>query len=124
MERSAESVDACVFFVPPSPSDTNPPLGPAILARTAANAGLRLNVRDLNIEYIDRFRTDQPSENIQVLGDQGKDRALVRMAARELFSQFGIQAGSGCPGMSKSLGPTETLQAIRRFRAASYDVHH
>lgn len=88
-----ETVDARLYFLPPSPSDTNPPLGPAILARAASHAGRVVEVRDLNIEFISRFAAESDSaETYKAVGDQGKDRALVGSAARFLFDSFRIPA--------------------------------
>ena len=84
------STHASIFFLPPSPSDTNPPLGPAILARRADDYGLHIDVRDLNIEFINQFKGQAAREWYSSLGDHGKDRRLVRTAAAELFKQFEI----------------------------------
>lgn len=81
---------AAVFVMPPSPSDTNPPLGPAILARRAHEAGLTVSVWDLNIEFINSVRGHARREEYSAVGDQGKDRSLVARSAAVLFSQFGI----------------------------------
>lgn len=83
---------AVVFVLPPSPSDTNPPLGPAILARTARRAGGAVFVRDLNIAYLQQFRErstiTEPA--VKTLGDQGKDRVLAATAASTLYRQFAL----------------------------------
>ncbi|WP_330336491.1 B12-binding domain-containing radical SAM protein [Streptomyces sp. NBC_00557] len=79
-----------VVIPPPSPSDTNPPLGPAVLARVAEQQGVHLSVVDLNIAYVNRFRDTARRRPSHALGDHGKDRALVQAAARELFSCFGL----------------------------------
>lgn len=79
-----------VVVPPPSPSDTNPPLGPAILARVAARHGHTLSVVDLNIAYINRFRGRAARRGTLALGDHGKDRPLVAAAAEHLFAGFGL----------------------------------
>ncbi len=79
-----------VAVPPPSPSDTNPPLGPAILARAAARRGHTLSVVDLNIAYVNRFRDKVRRRRTQALGDHGKDRPLVAAAADHLFASFGL----------------------------------
>lgn len=82
--------DALIVVPPPSPSDTNPPLGPAILATAAARSGFHVEVLDLNILLLRRFgsRADGPG---QTLGDHGKDRSGVAAAAQWLFTQTGLR---------------------------------
>lgn len=77
-------LDALVIVPPLSPSDTNPPLGPYILKSAYEKAGLSLEVADLSIEYINRFRGCRTARCDSVLGDQDKDRAVTH-AAREHF---------------------------------------
>lgn len=84
------AIRAYVFFLPPSPSDTNPPLGPAILASRAQERGLSLDVRDLNIDFLNRYRDSSLRETYTSVGDHGKNRSLVRSAAADLFRQFKI----------------------------------
>ncbi|MEU4560188.1 B12-binding domain-containing radical SAM protein [Actinoplanes sp. NPDC023936] len=86
------STTAVVFVLPPSPSDTNPPLGPAILAREARKWNGAVVVRDLNIDYIRQFedRDSVTEKNSAALGDQGKDRKLAATAASALYRQFAL----------------------------------
>lgn len=86
------SKTAVVFVLPPSPSDTNPPLGPAILARSARKAGGAVFVRDLNIAYLRQFQQGGVvAEAVpNTLGDQGKDRSLAATAATALYRQFDL----------------------------------
>jgi hypothetical protein len=79
-----------IVVPPPSPSDTNPPLGPAILSRAAARRGIDLGVADLNIAHINRFRSTARQRPTAALGDHGKNRPLVAAAAHGLFAQFGL----------------------------------
>jgi hypothetical protein len=83
-----DRVDGVVIFPPPSPSDTNPPLGPALLARAASRLGVRLDVIDLNMMYIGRFRTGPELRKSRLIGDQGKDRPLLAKSSRALFDSF------------------------------------
>ena len=90
MVRCASSPDAVLVIPPPSPSDTNLPLGPALLRAEAHESGFDVRLIDLNIEYI---RRNSPSGSERVafaLGDHGKDRNLVRQAASRLFEVFGF----------------------------------
>jgi hypothetical protein len=82
--------DAVLLIPPPSPSDTNPPLGPAIIARVAERAGYSIRVIDLNALHISRFRGTLPSRDTLALGDHGKDRPLVAQAAKWLFGATGL----------------------------------
>ncbi|MDG4798056.1 radical SAM protein [Micromonospora sp. WMMD1082] len=75
---------------PPSPSDTNPPLGPAILATAAARAGFHIDVLDLNIVLLKRFGNHVPLLG-RTLGDHGKDRRGVAAAAQWLFAHTGLR---------------------------------
>jgi hypothetical protein len=84
--------DAAIIVPPPSPSETNPPLGPAILARTAAEHGIYLDVIDLNIAYISNFEQTSPARHPHALGDHGKDRGLLAEAAERFFSDTGLRA--------------------------------
>lgn len=77
-------LDAIVVVPPLSPSDTNLPLGPYILRAAYEGAGLSLEVADLSIAYINRFRGCRKSRCDSVLGDQDKDRGVTH-AAREHF---------------------------------------
>ncbi|MFI9644164.1 B12-binding domain-containing radical SAM protein [Micromonospora sp. NPDC051925] len=81
--------DALIVVPPPSPSDTNPPLGPAILATAAARSGFGVDVLDLNILLLKRFGS-QPAGLGRTLGDHGKDRSGVAAAARWLFAHTGL----------------------------------
>jgi hypothetical protein len=85
-----EIADAVLVIPPPSPSDTNPPLGPAIIARAAERAGFSTRVIDLNALHISRFRGTLPSRDTLALGDHGKDRPLVAQAARWLYDVTGL----------------------------------
>ncbi len=82
--------DCVVIFPPPSPSDTNPPLGPALLARAAATHGVRLAVLDLNMMHINRYQNGPVRRPYAALGDHGKDRPLLREASANLFESFGL----------------------------------
>lgn len=84
------TADCVVIFPPPSPSDTNPPLGPALLARAAAAHGLRLEVLDLNIMHINRYQDGAARRPYTALGDHGKDRPLLKEASINLFESFGL----------------------------------
>jgi hypothetical protein len=84
------TADCVIIFPPPSPSDTNPPLGPALLARAAAARGLRLHVLDLNIMHINRYQDGPVRRPYAALGDHGKDRPLLGEAAANLFESFGL----------------------------------
>ncbi len=84
------AADCVVVFPPPSPSDTNPPLGPALLARAAATHGVRLEVLDLNMMHINRYRNGRVRRPYAALGDHGKDRPLLGEAAINLFESFGL----------------------------------
>lgn len=86
----SDAADAVLVIPPPSPSDTNPPLGPAIIARAAERAGYRISVVDLNVLHISRFRGMLPSRDTPALGDHGKDRPLVAQAANWLYGATGL----------------------------------
>jgi len=88
--NSGRVADAVLVIPPPSPSDTNPPLGPAIIARAAHRAGFSIRVIDLNALHISRFREKLPHRSTAVLGDQGKDRLLVAHAARSVYATTGL----------------------------------
>lgn len=90
-ERSpCETPDAVLVVPPPSPSDTNPPLGPAILARSALRAGFRVRIIDLNAIHIGHFRDAAPRRDTAAVGDHGKDRPLVAHAAEWLYGATGL----------------------------------
>ncbi|MFA1545013.1 radical SAM protein [Actinomadura chokoriensis] len=109
-----EVTDALVLVPPPSPSETNPPLGPMILARAAARHGLNIEVRDLNIEYIRQFTgiARAPAGGVPggVLGDHGKNRALLATAAGRFFASTGL-----CPGEAVHLPDTADARAGMHF---------
>lgn len=100
------SCDALIVVPPPSPSDTNPPLGPAILATVAARSGFHVEVLDLNILLLGRFGRHAGRHSSgqdrgqdsgragglgQTLGDHGKDRSAVAAAAQWLFAHTGLR---------------------------------
>jgi hypothetical protein len=87
---SGGACDAVLVIPPPSPSDTNPPLGPAIIARVAQRAGFNVRVIDLNALHISRFREIPQRRDTVALGDHGKDRLLVARAARHLYEATGL----------------------------------
>jgi hypothetical protein len=88
--ESGVVADAVLVIPPPSPSDTNPPLGPAIIAQAAHRAGFSIRVIDLNAFHISRFRGKLPHRSTPALGDHGKDRLLVAHAARSLYAATGL----------------------------------
>lgn len=78
-------LDALIVVPPLSPSDTNPPLGPYLLRRCFERAGLRLDVADLSVKYLNRFRSPGSiGSSDGRVGDQDKDRRLTH-AARDHF---------------------------------------
>lgn len=89
--RATSRADALIVVPPMSPSETNPPLGPALLASVAAQHGFDVRVIDLNIIYINEIESDVASRESQILGDHGKDRPLLQVASRQLFNSFGFQ---------------------------------
>jgi radical SAM superfamily enzyme YgiQ (UPF0313 family) len=76
--------DVVVVVPPLSPSDTNPPLGPYLLKTCAEKAGVRLDVADLSVRHLNRFRSRSSVRTTNVLGDQDKDRSATH-AARNHF---------------------------------------
>jgi hypothetical protein len=76
--------DVIVVVPPLSPSDTNPPLGPYLLKACAEKAGIRLDVADLNVQHLNRFKNHTSAQTTRVLGDQDKDRSATH-AARHHF---------------------------------------
>jgi len=76
--------DVIVVVPPLSPSDTNPPLGPYLLKTCAERAGLRLDVADLSVRHLNRFKNHAPTPTARLLGDQDKDRSATH-AARDHF---------------------------------------
>ncbi|MFA1541357.1 B12-binding domain-containing radical SAM protein [Actinomadura monticuli] len=105
-----ETIDGLIIVPPPSPSETNPPLGPMILARVAARYGLNVEVRDLNMEYIRQFMTDVGTSTGGILGDHGKDRALLAAAAGRFFASTGL-----CPGEAVHVPDTADPRAGMHF---------
>ncbi|MFJ1975428.1 B12-binding domain-containing radical SAM protein [Streptomyces sp. NPDC087903] len=106
-----------IVVPPPSPSDTNPPLGPALLARAAARHGVDLGVADLNIAHINRFRCTARRRPTAALGDHGKDRPLVATAAQNLFAQFGLAGERPAflpPGDEPAQGMHYSFEALER----------
>ena len=91
MSRS-DAIDAVVVVPPLSPSDTNPPLGPYLLKACAERRGLRVDVADLSVRHLNRFKGSQSRSSDYVLGDQDKDRAATH-AARDHFRKFSPLVG-------------------------------
>ena len=74
----------CVLFTPPfTPSDSEPPLGPAILRGQALIAGYDVQPVDGNIRYLNLFR-EEHKVTTSVIGDQDKDR-ITNSLARDHF---------------------------------------
>ena len=80
----SHNFDVVVAVPPLSPTDTNPPLGPYLLKTCAANAGLRLDVADMSVRYLNRFKPHPAASVSRVIGDQDKDRAATH-AARDHY---------------------------------------
>jgi hypothetical protein len=78
------TIDVLLVVPPISPSDTNPPLGPYLLKTCLQNAGLTLEVADLSVRHIGRFKQGLARDVDRVLGDQDKDRTATH-AARDDF---------------------------------------
>ncbi|MFD0683271.1 B12-binding domain-containing radical SAM protein [Actinomadura fibrosa] len=87
---SGQPIDALLIVPPPSPSETNPPLGPMILARAADRNGVHVRICDLNIEYLRRFRGVTDDRGKGIIGDHGKNRALLAAAAEWFFDETGL----------------------------------
>jgi len=74
----------CVIITPPySPSDSGPPLGPAVLRGYAKEHGIDVRCLDLNIRYLNLFREGR-TVNTHIVGDQDKDYQ-TNTKAREHF---------------------------------------
>ncbi len=83
------SLNRVLLIVPPySGSDSNPPLGPGILARTVIEAGGECDVIDLNIQWINDV-TAQGSDEHGRIGDHGKSRSRCAAAWRSLERAIG-----------------------------------
>lgn len=89
--RVSSAPDAVIAIPPPSPSDTNPPLGPALIRAEGRDAGLEIQIVDLNIEYIRSIAKERQPTHSRTLGDHGKDRPLLQEAADRLFRGFGFE---------------------------------
>jgi len=76
--------DVIVVVPPLSPSDTNPPLGPYLLKTCAERVEIQLDVADLSIRYLNRFKKHACGQTSRVLGDQDKDRSATH-AARDHY---------------------------------------
>jgi hypothetical protein len=112
--------DAVIVVPPPSPSDTNPPLGPALLRAEGRDAGLEIDVVDLNMEYIRRVAGDRLPRRSQTLGDHGKDRSLLQEAAQRVFCMFGFRPDDRLhvpEGADARAGMHVTNEALRRRTA-------
>jgi hypothetical protein len=84
-------LDGVIVVPPPSPSETNPPLGPAILVSSAAEHGLSVAVADLNITYLNGFHGKTPTREALAVGDHGKDRAMLAAATEKFFRDTGLR---------------------------------
>lgn len=113
---SDRSIDAMIIVPPPSPSETNPPLGPMVLARTAYGHGLQVEVVDLNIEYLRRFGGTDDGRIGSVLGDHGKNRKLVAQAAEFFFASTGLH-----PEEAVHLPDTADARAGMHFAFSTLD---
>jgi len=91
---SDQVIDAIIIVPPPSPSETNPPLGPAILARVASKAGYHVKTIDLNIRHIREFSPSENPRQTTAVGDHGKDRRLVAQTSRAIFDMTGLASRS------------------------------
>ncbi len=120
---SLTNMDALIVVPPPSPSNTNPPLGPALLVAELEEYGFDAAVLDLNIELIsqqasaERPRGRDAVTGPQTLGDHGKDRPLLASAARVLFESFGFEDGDELHrprGADAIAGMHVSLDALRR----------
>jgi hypothetical protein len=85
-------IDAIIIVPPPSPSETNPPLGPAILARVASKAGYHVKTIDLNIRHIRDFSHTESPRQTTAVGDHGKDRRLVAQTSQSIFDMTGLSS--------------------------------
>lgn len=78
---NCSAVDAVIVTTPLSPTDTQPPAGPAILATCAHRRELSVRPFDLNIRYLNRFKEHSRGTTSGVpVGDQNKDRDITHAA--------------------------------------------
>jgi hypothetical protein len=113
--------DAIIVVPPFSPSDSNPPLGPAILARRCCDVGVSMGVVDLNIQMMtDEARLAGDQSTNTVIGDHGKDervvahfeskvRGAIAMALNGEMPQFLPNAGDPIFGLHFSLRAVERV---------------
>jgi hypothetical protein len=90
--RHREVPDVLVVVPPPSPSDTNPPLGPAVLASACARRGQRVAVLDLNILTLARAASALTASPSRTLGDHGKDKIFVAAVAEDVLSSTKLRS--------------------------------
>ena len=123
------SPDLVVVVPPLSPSDTNPPLGPYLLKTCAEMARLQLEVVDLGVQHLHRFKCDNSDSGSCVLGDQDKDRVATH-AARDHFraiSPLAIEPTLHLPDCADPiLGMHYSFESIARAveRACQPDSEH
>ncbi len=110
-------IDALLIVPPISPSETNPPLGPMILARAADRHGLKVKILDLNIEYLLSFQGAAETVETGVLGDHGKNRVFLATAAERFFR------GTGLP-TTEALHLPDTADARAGMHFAFDTLHH
>lgn len=88
--RLGDARPHAVVIEPPISPYENPPLGPAILARSAKGKGLRVDVVDWNKMFINTVEPDSTRRATTAVGDHGKDRAHVKKAVNEILSRTGL----------------------------------
>lgn len=112
-ELGGRAIDALLITPLPSPSDTNPPLGPAVIARTAETKGIKLGFEDWNGSFMSQFRDHARARETGAVGDHGNDRRAVVASYTNahdtirnfLFDQPGLHTPKGAdpiPGMNFS----------------------
>ena len=112
------SFDAdCAIVTPPfCPTDAGPPLGPAVLATAAHEAGLELVQLDLSIRYLRSFPSSS-NRNSAVTGDHAKDRERVAAARHHFQTRMPLEMppeSRMAPQTDPTLALSHTFDEIER----------
>lgn len=127
LRHNSDRVSLLLIVPPLSPSDTNPPLGPAVISRSLRLAGHSTHVLDLNAFLFNHgtsaIRSGERRDAL--LGDQDKNRELTHWAREQVKDASAPSAATHVPcGVHAGLGACMDHREMQRLVELVADSSH
>ena len=108
---------AVLLIIPPwAPYETNPPLGPAIVATELRRRNIPMRVLDLNQIFLREFNPGPSSTTGRILGDHDKNNQLMHAAQAHFLTLCPLRHLATlfpAPGINPILGLNYSFESIR-----------